>query len=272
MSSNGNYAVSPLRGHGYVLLERGLRDVNIFKRPKEYSEYEAFIYLLENAAFETKTDFVNGLVVELQRGQLIASYRYLEEAWGWKKDRVAAFLKKLEKVGWVECTTDYKEISDTNQTAKKTHYNRRPTLIDILIYNALQRTENTPKNKNSDRPETEKPTAFIGETDKPKINQINHINNSKTHNPDNSDKTLMETFPDAISADSFVNVVPQKWHVMPMQDLGWNINKIEEELHAFWNRYSELGSNKKQKLEKRQNWYGVWKRWCNQHFRNKRLA
>lgn len=85
---------------GYILMARGIMHHPRIGAKKPYSEYEAWNWLLFEAAWRPRRVRVsNGrasAVVELQRGQLIHSRSYLAEAWGWTEKRVRTYLRHLE--------------------------------------------------------------------------------------------------------------------------------------------------------------------------------
>lgn len=64
--------------------------------PCEFSEREAFLWLVSEASWKDRTIRAGRVVVDLQRGQLCASIRFMAEAWQWSKSRVDRFLKRLE--------------------------------------------------------------------------------------------------------------------------------------------------------------------------------
>lgn len=65
--------------------------------PSEFSEREAFLWLISEASWKDRTVRAGRVVIDLRRGQLCASLRFMAEAWGWSKSRVDRFLKRLEK-------------------------------------------------------------------------------------------------------------------------------------------------------------------------------
>jgi hypothetical protein len=80
---------------GYICLSRGALDHEFFRR-KEYSEFEAWVWLLTEAAWKPRSRRVGEFVVQLNRGQLVASVRHLAEVWGWSKGRVERFVNRLK--------------------------------------------------------------------------------------------------------------------------------------------------------------------------------
>lgn len=64
--------------------------------PSAFSEREAFLWLVSEASWKDRAARSGRVVVDLRRGQLCASIRFMGEAWGWSKSRVDRFLKRLE--------------------------------------------------------------------------------------------------------------------------------------------------------------------------------
>ncbi len=89
----------------FYLMYRGWMDNPVFK-DAPYSEREAWVWLVENAAFkETRTE-IKGNDVTLSRGQLSYGLRYLEKAWKWDLSKVRRFLKRLEKRHMIDTEND----------------------------------------------------------------------------------------------------------------------------------------------------------------------
>jgi hypothetical protein len=81
---------------GYIPIPRELFADGHWAEEREYTKAEALIYLYARAAYAPHRRPVDGKLIELQPGQLVASLRYLGEAWGWSKNKVANFLTTLE--------------------------------------------------------------------------------------------------------------------------------------------------------------------------------
>ena len=65
-------------------------------KPEQFSEREAFLWLVSEASWKDRTARAGRVVVDLKRGQLCASIRFMADAWQWSKSRVDRFLKRLE--------------------------------------------------------------------------------------------------------------------------------------------------------------------------------
>lgn len=79
---------------GYVAIHRQLFDHPVFKRER-FSEREAWAWLIAEAAWQERRKRSGRAVVELRRGQLSHSRRFMARAWQWTDSRVYRFLEKL---------------------------------------------------------------------------------------------------------------------------------------------------------------------------------
>lgn len=90
---------------GTVNIARDLWDDPTF-RDEEMSQREAWIWLIANASWKPRTTRVGDHVVDLQRGQLAASTRFLADAWMWSEPKVRRYLVKLEDQRMICRNTD----------------------------------------------------------------------------------------------------------------------------------------------------------------------
>lgn len=85
---------------GFIAVARGILDHPIVGARKPFSYFEAWIWLLTEARWASGRIHVangsGGKIVNLERGQLSHSLRYMATAWGWKIKRVRTFLRRLE--------------------------------------------------------------------------------------------------------------------------------------------------------------------------------
>jgi hypothetical protein len=81
---------------GTVNIARALFQDEAFK-DQPYTEREAFMWLVMEASWKDRVKRVGTVVVDLKRGQLAASVRFMADAWSWEKSTVDRFLKRLEK-------------------------------------------------------------------------------------------------------------------------------------------------------------------------------
>jgi hypothetical protein len=109
-------------------MERGWLKHEVFSG-EPFGRRSAWIWLIEEAAFAPRQKMVGGTIITLERGQLCHSYRFLAEAWGWKKDRVSRFLKLLISARQIRAETATVG-STANATGEK--------LITICNYDKYQ--------------------------------------------------------------------------------------------------------------------------------------
>lgn len=91
---------------GYVIVDRGMLEHPRFKPRGPYTDYEAWSWLINAAAFKPvqMAIFVcrQRRVIDLERGQLCYAIRFLAEKWGWGVNRVQRFLRELESDGTID--------------------------------------------------------------------------------------------------------------------------------------------------------------------------
>lgn len=81
---------------GTVNISRDIWRDTAFKT-EPFTEREAFIWIIMEASYKPRQKRVANVSVDLERGQLATSVRFMCEAWNWSKSRVDRFLKRLEK-------------------------------------------------------------------------------------------------------------------------------------------------------------------------------
>lgn len=85
---------------GFFKLERGWRDHPVLRG--EYSRGDAWAWMIENACWKPMKSRVKGVVIELERGELSFSQRFIARKWGWSKSRVDRFLAELRAESMIE--------------------------------------------------------------------------------------------------------------------------------------------------------------------------
>lgn len=83
---------------GLFTVDRGVFEHSAFAA-EPFTEREAWLWIVSEAGWTDRSVRLGkGYdTVELKRGQLTHSLRFMADKWDWKKDRVARFLKMLEK-------------------------------------------------------------------------------------------------------------------------------------------------------------------------------
>jgi hypothetical protein len=89
------------REHGWIAISRKVYDSDdpFWKEARTFSRHEAREDLIQMAAYSRRRKMVGSTVIELERGELLASHRYLSARWGWSTKKVRAFLLLLLEMG-----------------------------------------------------------------------------------------------------------------------------------------------------------------------------
>lgn len=90
---------------GWYRLHRGWQSHAVF-RNESFSRRDAFVWLIENAQYEPKTILHPTSEIELQRGQLGHSLRFMAAAWKWDDAKVRRFIASLRKAQIIDAATD----------------------------------------------------------------------------------------------------------------------------------------------------------------------
>lgn len=92
-------------GAGYIRLYRGTMEHEAFSR-EPYTQREAWLWLLEHAAWRAGAQPAGRVSVRVLRGQLAAPVRYLSKAWQWPTGNVVRFLEHLERHEMIRSAVD----------------------------------------------------------------------------------------------------------------------------------------------------------------------
>jgi len=97
--------------HGFIAIARGVLDHPVVGAGKSFSDFEAWVWLLFEAAWKPhRQRLTNGRAVEflwIKRGQVSRSRGELATAWGWGDKRVRGFLDRLEREGQIARRTGH---------------------------------------------------------------------------------------------------------------------------------------------------------------------
>jgi hypothetical protein len=91
---------------GVFAVARGIFDHEFFAK-EPFTEREAWVWLIGEAAWRGRKARAGKIVVELSRGQCAFSIRFIAERWGWSKSRVARFLDRLKTEAMIGTATDH---------------------------------------------------------------------------------------------------------------------------------------------------------------------
>ncbi|WP_293796701.1 hypothetical protein [uncultured Bosea sp.] len=90
---------------GVFAVDRGIWDHPVFAR-EAFTEREAFMWLVSEASYRPRRFRTGSNVMELARGQLAHSLRFMADKWGWKEPRVRRFLGRLKIDAVIDADSD----------------------------------------------------------------------------------------------------------------------------------------------------------------------
>lgn len=90
---------------GVYGVDRGIWDHPAFK-PERFTHREGWLWLLSEAAWKAHSRWVGSVQVDLARGQLAHSLRFMASKWRWSEAGVRRFLKRLQSRAMIVVTTD----------------------------------------------------------------------------------------------------------------------------------------------------------------------
>ena len=93
-------------GEGYIALSRKYFEHAFWLEKKEYDRADAWLDLIRRSNYRPNRVVVNNRFIDLKRGELVASIRYLARQWGWSVNRVQNFLKLLRLDTMIDTRTD----------------------------------------------------------------------------------------------------------------------------------------------------------------------
>lgn len=189
---------------GYIAIQRGLLNHPAFKK-EPFTEREAWIWLIEEAAWKPKTVRVGDALFSLNRGELAHACRYMAKAWGWHHLRVWRFLQRLEKRSMIETLAE-----------------RDATHITICNYDKYQ----SPRNAD------ETPSETLVKHSRNKEEPLNHL----TKEDDDDAGALVSEKSNRI-ADEVATIcghdlgfIPPAWHGAPYRVQSWLAQGWPEEI------------------------------------------
>ncbi len=118
---------------GYIPLSRKFFEHELWQEPRVFSRAEAFADLLRRTRFEanTSTILIGAQSVEIRRGEVVASIRFLAKNWGWSKNKVDKFLDYLVDNGMI---TKRKPYETEKGTRIGTVTRTAPTIIKLCNF------------------------------------------------------------------------------------------------------------------------------------------
>lgn len=206
---------------GFIKVSRRFFKNILWKEPRTYSRAEAWLDLIYSARFEASKEIVNNRVIEVRRGELIASRRFLENRWKWGSSKVVNFLNFLKSEGMI----------NHRQTSGQTII----TLCKYELYNDTQ-TNGFQENK--------PPINHRQTTDKPPTNQ-----NKESKEREEGKENIIP-----LSPDGDIPFFGQKSHIEEKEKKEKSSAKKEKEpnysFDEFWELYDKKVGKKDSLIKK----------------------
>jgi hypothetical protein len=87
---------------GFIPVKRSLFEHFLFKEQRAFSRFEAWLDLIQLASFmDGQTDLIKGKLISRNRGEVIASVRWLCRRWGWSMHKVSDYIELLRSQNMV---------------------------------------------------------------------------------------------------------------------------------------------------------------------------
>ncbi len=128
-------------GNNWIKLNRSITDHWLWTSGETFSRGQAFIDLLLMAAYADHPIVSQGKRMNLKRGSVVTSIRYLSDRWRWSKDKTMNFLNDLEADGTIE------KVSDTKRTVL--------TIVNYEKYQGSATNERTQNGRKTDADRTQ---------------------------------------------------------------------------------------------------------------------
>jgi hypothetical protein len=159
----------------FLPLSRKFFRHDFWEEERVFSRAEAWLDLIRRASFnEENGQLINGIHVSWNRGQVVASLRFLGCKWGWSTKKVSNFLDFLGKQGMAQ-------VGKKKETGVGNEKETGITFITICkydTYNPVQEKRKQERNSLGNRKET---------AEQQRGNDIN-IENNTTYTPEQKSK------------------------------------------------------------------------------------
>lgn len=134
---------------GFIAIDRGVFDHPAFA-PEPFSEREAWMWLIAEAAWKPRRARVGRASFEVARGQVIHSTRFMATRWKWSEARVRRFLARLKNDALIDALATHQATLitickyDEYQKARRADINESDAQDDALATQTITREqENT---------------------------------------------------------------------------------------------------------------------------------
>jgi hypothetical protein len=222
--------MTPFRG--YIAMPRSIFDDASFAQ-EPYTEREAFLSLVADAAWKPRRVRLKRGAVDLLRGQLLGSSRFLAERWKWPEPRVRRFLERIsgrranDAHGDAPNDAHGDALIDALPTSNG-------TIITIRDYDVFQ------KEAKSERPQID--ASIDSQSDAP--NDAPHDGKSTQREEEINNNTLLKESGDArakrIPSDFDLDDSIYNWAI----DRLGTVDAVTASLDRFRNHYGQVAGDR----------------------------
>jgi len=131
----------------FIPINRSLFEHHLWREGRIFSRFEAWIYLLKEARFEDTKLYDGNKVIEIKRGQVYASIRFIAKAWKWSPKKVLGFFDLLINDEMIEKET----LKETGQTVI--------TICNYEEYNSISEKKKQQRKQQGNSKETKSNTV-----------------------------------------------------------------------------------------------------------------
>jgi len=94
-----------MAGRGFYRMARGWQEGALFGADA-FSKRDAWVWMIEEAAYVPRDLVVGGKVVKLTRGQFCHSLRFMAKAWKWDEAKVRRFIARAKTLSQIDASSD----------------------------------------------------------------------------------------------------------------------------------------------------------------------
>jgi hypothetical protein len=95
-----------MNGRGVFAVDRGIWSHPLLDRGEPFTRREAWLWLVSEAAWKPHQHRVGGRTIEVGRGQVVHSLRFMAAAWRWPEPNVRRLIRSLVSDAMVDAATD----------------------------------------------------------------------------------------------------------------------------------------------------------------------
>ena len=152
----------------YIPISRRLFEHQLWCEERIYSRFEAWLDLIQSARFEDTKQLIGNRFIEVKRGQILASLRFLAGRWQWSTKKVNSFLDLLIQDKMIIKETP-KETGQTVITICNYDKYNSQIIREETEKKQQGNTKETPRKQQGNKVNKDKKENNIGDSDEPLV-------------------------------------------------------------------------------------------------------